>query len=114
MNEHIYIPSYSTNSCVTIDNINSGFIRVYDRYPTINSNVNYTDYFVNYNYMSRSGTQSFGNYNVNVNCISHDRLSTDFYYRNDFDSILIIFLIILIIGFGIPFKIITRFFKRFR
>ena len=113
MNEYIYVPSYTETSCATIDYINSGYIRVYDTTPQPNTTINYTDYFVTNHYFSRTGSQSFGNYYTGVNCISNSRLTSDFYYRSDLDSILICFLIILIIGFLIPFKIVSRMFKRF-
>lgn len=113
MNEYIYVPKFNANSCVTIDYINSGYIRVYDSVPQANRTINYTDYFVNNHYFSRTGSQNFGNYYTSVSCTPINRVTDNFYYRADLDSILICFLIILIIGFLIPFKIVGRMFKRF-
>jgi len=113
MSEYIYVPSFESNSCVTIDYLNSGYIRVYERTPQINSTISYTDYFVNNHYFSRTGVQSFGNYYTSVNCVDNSRVTSNYYYRSDLDSILVCFLIILIIGFYFPFKIICRMFKRF-
>lgn len=46
--------------------------------------------------------------------LSKSNLSTDFYYRNDLDSILICFIIIVIVGFGIPWKLLSRLFWRLK
>lgn len=109
-----YLPSgsYNNSSCITLDNLSSGYIRVYEQTPTSNSNINYVDYFVNYNYLSRSGTQSFGNWTTNVNCVDKTQFTDDFYYRIDFTNILIMFTIMVFFIIFIPFKIFTKLFKR--
>lgn len=108
-----YLPSLNTNNCVVVDNLNSGYIRVYETTPTANSTINYIDYFVDKDYITRVGSQSFGNYSYTVNCQPHDNFTTDFYYRTDFDRILTMFLILSIFGLYIPIKIILRLFRRF-
>lgn len=107
-----YLPSFENNNCITLDNLNNGYIRVYQRTPQTNSTISYTDYFVNYNYMSRTGSQTFGSYSANVNCVSHDQFTTDYYYRLDFPNILIMFIIMAIFIIYIPFKIWSKLFKR--
>lgn len=107
-----YLPEFNNNSCIVVDNLNNGYIRVYQRTPTYNSTVAYTDYFIHDNYIARTGQQTFGNINVNVNCVSHDQFTTDYYYRIDFPDILVMFLIMSIFIFYIPIKVFSKLFKR--
>ncbi len=109
-----YLPKIEENNCIIVDYLNNGYIRVYDRTPTANSTINYIDYFIDKDYIARTGTQSFGNYNYSVNCQSHENFTTDFYYRVDIDKILIIFLIMCIFIILIPLKVVSRFFRRFQ
>lgn len=112
MIEYIYLPQFTNGQCVHIQNDET--IRVYSQQPYQNSTISYTDYFIDSHYMSQPGEQYFNQYSTIPSCLDSNRITTDFYYRNDLFEILAIFLIILIIAFGIPFKIVTRFFKRFR
>lgn len=107
-----YLPKLEDQNCIIVDNLNSGYIRVYDRTPSANSTIGYVDYFIDKDYITRTGTQSFSNYNYSLNCQPHDNFTTDFYYRVDLDKILIIFLIMCIFCFLIPLKIFLRLFKR--
>ena len=66
-----YLPKIEEQNCIVVDNLNSGYIRVYDTTPTANSNIHYTDYFIEQDYITREGTQSFGNYSYSVNCQNH-------------------------------------------
>lgn len=108
----IYVPSFTENSCVYI--LNSETIRVYDLVPNIPLSVNYTDYFVNSNYLYKEGIETFTTESVLPTCINQNNLTDSYYYRNDFDSILIIFLIMCIFCFLIPIKIFIRLFRRFQ
>ena len=82
----IYVPDYVNGNCVYL--YSDQFIRVYETQPTYNSNVNYTDYLINNHYLSRTGTQSFGNYTSLPHC--SDDVTTNFYYRTDILDILLI------------------------
>ncbi len=113
---NIYVPDLSY-SCYTL--IDKDTIRAYKTTPynpgynqTIN--INYRDYYINSNYLYKDGIQQFSNYTTLPICLEHSSLTNEVYYRNDFDRILIIFVILCIIIFGIPLKIFLRFFKRFR
>lgn len=108
-----YLPKIEEQNCIVVDNLNSGYIRVYDTTPTANSNIHYIDYFIEQDYITREGTQSFGNYSYSVNCQNHSNFTTDFYYRVDLAEILIIFTILSIFAFYIPIKIFLRLFRRF-
>lgn len=91
----IYVPEFNTNTCCYMNDSNT--LRCYDRRPTNNSTVSYIDYFVNSHYLSRSGSQSFGNYNTNIQCIDNSKLTNSYFYRNDSVDIMLLF--VLIAGF---------------
>lgn len=108
----IYVPDKESYECYVVQS--EGVIRAYEQKPANGLTINYRDYYIDSNYIFRDGYQTFSNYASIPVCLDNANVTSDFYYRNDFDSILIIFLIILIIGFLLPFKIVTRFFKRLR
>lgn len=114
MNDKIYVPNFDNNTCVSIDYINSGYLRAYQVKPYANSTIAYTDYFVNSHYLDRTGYQTFGNYNTAISCISTDRLTNQVEYRNDFNEILLTFVLLALIVVFIPTKIVFRFFRRCR
>lgn len=106
----IYVPDIENYKCFVIQN--EQVIRGYSQIPSHNQDVSYRDFYYNSNYIYRDGTQSFGNYSTLPVCLESNVLTTDFVYRNDFDSILIIFIIMSIFIIFIPFKIFSRFFGR--
>lgn len=112
----IYVPNYnvSTYPCVVIQNATT--IRAYHQQPQNNTTRAYTDFYFNSNarYYSVQGQQTF---NVNAtlpSCISQSNLTNSFWYRNDLDSILIIFLILFIFIILLPLKVISRFNRRLK
>lgn len=103
----IYVPDLKNYKCFVVQS--SDTIRAYKEVPQKNTEIDYRDYFIDSNYIYKDGTQTFGNYTTYLPvCLSTDVLTTSVYYRNDFDSILVIFFILLIICFYFPFKIISR------
>ncbi len=110
----IYVPEFQQTQCAYVYDSNT--IRVYDYAPyqpsyNQNYNLHYIDYFVNSNYIYKEGSQQFSNYNYNaITCIPSDKITTNFYYRNDFDKICVIFFIFLFINYFIMKKIIRVFF----
>ena len=108
----IYVPDLESYDCFVVQS--EGVIRAYEEVPQVNRDIAYRDYYINSNYIYRDGVQQFGYYSTLPVCLDSSSITNDFYYRNDFDSILIIFTIIVLFGFLLPFKIITRFFKRFK
>lgn len=106
----IYVPELNSYKCYVVRDSNT--IRAYKQIPTNNSNIDYRDYFYNSNYLYQDGTQQFSNYATLPVCLDKNVLTDDVYYRNDFDSILIIFLILSIFCFLIPIKIFLRLFRR--
>lgn len=106
----IYVPS-TNYSCYVVQS--EGVIRAYEQTPRNNIDINYRDYFIRSNYIYKDGIQSFGPYSSLPVCLDNSQITNSVYYRNDFDSILIIFLIMSIFCFLIPIKIFTRLFRRF-
>lgn len=106
----IYVPNYSSGNCAIV--YDKDTIRVYDRTPSVNSDINYIDYYINSNYISKSGVSHFSQYSTIPTCISSDDITTDFYYRNDFAQILLIFIIMFFVIIYAPWKIFIRMFRR--
>lgn len=107
----IYVPDNVNYKCFVIRNDST--MRAYKEIPKNNFDVEYRDYYFTANYMYQDGIQSFGSYSTLPVCLSNDSLTTDYYYRNDFPDILIMFSIIFFFGIFIPFKVIFRLFRRF-
>ena len=107
----IYVPDLDNYKCFVVRNDTT--LRAYKTIPTNNSIVDYRDYFYTSNYLYQDGTQSFSQYTTLPVCLDSSKLTTQVYYRNDFDSILVIFLILAIFCFYIPLKIFLRLFRRF-
>lgn len=106
----IYVPDLENYKCFVVRNEST--IRAYKNIPVNNSDVAYRDYFYNSNYLYQDGVQSFGSYSTLPICLDNSNLTNNVYYRNDFDSILIIFLIMCIFCFYLPLKIFVRLFRR--
>lgn len=86
----IYLPDeiYSYNCAYIYD---KDTIRVYDEIPRVNSTINYTDYFINSHYISRTGSTSFGQWStISYDCLDYNDFTTNSLYRNDFLSALLI------------------------
>lgn len=95
----IYLPTdLLNNNCKVIYN---DYIRVYT-----NSNyTQWTDVYFRNDYMLKNGTT---NYSQNVICDNLNTYTDDFYYRYDFDKIIIIFFIMVIITIYFPYRLISR------
>ena len=105
-----YDPDY--DSCYVVQNEN--VIRGYDRYPTNNTSYNYRDYYIHSDYMFKDGSGSWSQYSTLPVCLDSSVITNDFYYRNDFWSICIIFMTLFFFVFFIPFKLFSRFFRRLK
>lgn len=107
----IYVPDVENYQCYVIQS--EDVIRAYETIPTIDAEVSYRDYYINSNYIYRDGVQEFHQFSSLPVCLDQSVITNDVYYRNDLDSILIIFLIMCIFCFYIPIKIFLRLFRRF-
>ena len=108
----IYVPQINDYACyvVTSDSV----IRAYKTIPQRNSDVEYRDYYYTSNYLYKDGIQSFSQYSQLPICLDNSVLSSEVWYRNDYDSILIIFAIMFIFVIYFPLKIFFKFFRRFK
>lgn len=108
--EKVYVPNLSDYDCVVVQNATT--LRAYHDEPRNNSSSVYEDYYYNSHYYHTTGTQNWSNYSTLPVCLSSAELTDDIYYRNDLPDIMIIFFGFIIIGFLLPWKILTRMFKR--
>lgn len=105
----IYVPDLSYKCFIVYS---EGVIRAYEKVPQNNQEIKYRDYYINSSYIYRDGTQSFGSYYSTPTCLASDVVTDNVYYRNDFDKILVIFLIMSIFCFYIPIKVFSKLFKK--
>lgn len=104
----IYLPiELSDNYCVTFYDSNT--IRVYDNNTIVDNQINYTDYYINSHYINNSFYSELPN---NLNCISHEKITNNWKYRNDLKDILIISTLLCILFFGVPLFLISKLFKK--
>lgn len=107
----IYLPQDSTyNKCYVVQN--EDVIRAYDRIPSNNVSYNYRDYYINSDYIYKDGTGTWSQYSTLPVCLSSDVITHDYYYRTDFPSILLGFLIMSIFCLYIPLKIFSKIFRK--
>lgn len=100
----IYLP-------IKLEDSDIVFIKDKDTIRVIKSNNTYTDYYINSHYISKNGVLT-DTIETTVS-LDHDIFTTDFYYRNDLDSILICFSILSFFFFVIPFMLLKRFARWF-
>lgn len=104
----IYLPN-TDYACYVVRDSNT--IRAYETQPRLNTNVDYTDYYVNSHYIYTNGTQQFGQYATLPVCMGAT-ITDNVFYRNDIADILITFIIIVLVCFYFPYRIISRAFGR--
>lgn len=103
----VYLPEeYLNKPCYQINN---GYIRVYETTNNNYYNIVHDVYYTN-NYLARTTTASYSSSTI---CDKLD-LTSDFYYRNDFDKILFIFVVFAIFIIYIPFKLFMKLFRGVR
>lgn len=107
----IYVPDKENYKCFVVRS--EEVIRAYEEIPRNNTEIIYRDYYYNSNYLYNDGVQSFSQYTTLPVCLANDIITDNVYYRNDIDSILVIFFILAIICIYIPLKIFMRLFRRF-
>lgn len=107
----IYVPDTENYKCFVVNSDTT--IRAYKEIPTSSSTIDYRDYYYTSNYLYKDGTQTFSNYTTLPICLDSSVITNEVYYRNDFDSILIIFFIFAFICIWCPLKICMRLFRRF-
>ena len=103
----IYVPNLSDYSCVVV--IDKDTIRAYKNTPELNSNVNYDDIYINSHYIHNSGTELITTEPI---CMTNDVLTDEVYYRNDFPSILLTFVLLAFICFYLPTRLLFKLFRK--
>ena len=107
----IYVPEDTVyNKCYVVQS--EGVIRGYDRVPSNNSSYNYRDYYINNSYIFRDGSGSWNQYSTLPICLDSGNITNEYFYRLDFPSILVMFLIINIFGIFLPIKIFSKIFRK--
>ena len=110
---NIYLPIDNVNDFACYSIYDKDTVRAYYTKPALDSSSNYVDFYINSHYLQKTGTQSWGQWNSSLpTCLSSDLITTDYYYRNDFPDILLIFIIFAIVGIYLPFKLISRIFRK--
>lgn len=113
MMSKIYLPVSNINdfACYVVHDKDT--IRAYDTTPALNTNSNYTDFYINSHYLSVRGSQSWNQWNSNIPiCLDKNNFTNDIYYSNDLPNSLFIFLIFAIFIIILPFKFMGRIFGR--
>ena len=108
----LYVPNAESYACVVVQNAET--IRAYKTVPSYNTSSEYTDFFVQSHYMSKEGVQDFSRYVELPQCLSTEKITSDFYYRNDMPDILLMFTIFCLFCFVLPLKIFVRLFRRYQ
>lgn len=108
----IYVPELNNGNCVHIQS--TDIIRVYESTPRANATINYKDYYIKSSYIYNEGSQNFTNYSTLPTCISSDRLTTEYAYRNDFADIIIIAFALIFMGYFFVSKIVRAIFVGWR
>ena len=104
----IYVPNTSHICYVVID---KDTIRGYDDDLIDDTDINYTDYYINSHYISKNGVEHYTD-DKNYSCITDSYLTDVYYYRNDFTEILIMFCIVGTLCIGVPLFIFRKLFKK--
>ena len=99
----IYLPIKNVSDYKCYSVYDKDTIRAYVQQPQLDSSSQYVDFYINSHYLQKSGVQSWGQWNNTLpTCLSTSSITNDVYYRNDFDSILIIFLVLFIFIICLP------------
>ncbi len=104
----IYLPiEIDNNMCAYV--YDKDTIRVYEEVPRLNATIDYTDYFINSNYLSRTGSTTFGNWStISYDCLDSSLFTTNAFSRVDLDKILIITFILIFVCYYLIRTLVRR------
>lgn len=113
--EHVYLPIDNVDDFACYSVYDKDTIRAYKTKPSINSNSDYVDFFVNSHYLSKTGNQSWGQWNSTLPvCLSTSSITNEIEYRFDYFESLALFILLLFVLFWFPLKLtFFRLFRRF-
>lgn len=108
----IFIPNYTPVQypCVVVQS--NGVLRAYRQMPANNRTVDYVDFYLNSDYMSRNGQQQFSSNTTLPSCLAQSEMTNNFMYRIDFHNIVLLFTLLAFMMFYLPAKLILRLFIR--
>ena len=101
----MYVPTFNDGDCAIL--LDNHFIRVYDGYPSYDTDINYIDYDLLSHYTSRTGVQSFTMGDTLPSCSD---ITDNFYMRVDILDILLIFTLFVGWTWFLISKLIKTFF----
>lgn len=111
----VYVPVENLNDYACYYVYDRETIRAYKNKPALNSSSEYTDFYINSNYLEKNGSSTWGNYNSSLPvCLSSENLTNSYVYRNDFADILIIWFVIVFVIYFIVTKLIRTLLRGFR
>lgn len=99
----VYLPTYTSNNCIVI--YDKDTIRVYDSLPQYQQVANYKDYYINSHYLVKEDSEVIESV---PSCELQDNFTTNVFYRNDLMDIMVVFIILVIICFYFPYRVISR------
>lgn len=108
----VYVPEYTSGNCAYI--YSTDIIRVYDSQPRQNSTIPYKDFYIKSSYIFNYGTTTFSQYSTLPTCIASDRITTNYWYRNDIASIVIVSLALIFTGYFFVSKCVRTVFVDWR
>ena len=113
--ENIYLPidNISQFSCYSVRDKDT--VRAYYSKPSINSNSNYVDFYINSHYLQKTGNETWGQWTSNLPvCLPNSSITNKIEYRTDYLESMLLFIILLFILFWLPLKLtFFRLFRRF-
>ena len=83
--ENIYLPvdNISKFSCYSVRDKDT--IRAYYSKPSINSNSDYVDFYINSHYLQKTGTETWGQWTSNLPvCLPNSSITNKIEYRVDY------------------------------
>lgn len=113
---YIYFPvdDVSDFACYTVKDKDT--LRAYYTKPSINSNSDYIDFYINSHYLENTGNESWGQWTSYLpTCLPTNSVTNKIEYRFDFCQSLVLFLLLIYLLFWLPLKLtFLRFFRRFK
>lgn len=110
--DKIFVPNLQNCKCVVVSS--ESVLKCYTQTPTVGYSIPYIDYYYRSHYTYKMSSQTFNNNLQLPNCLSTSVLTDEVYYRSDFADIMIIFVLLSLVCFYFPWKILLRMFRRWQ
>lgn len=113
---NVYLPidNLSDFACYSVRDKDT--IRAYYTKPSVNSNSDYVDFYINSHYLEKTGNESWGQWSTYLPvCLPTNSITNSIEYRVDFFESICLFLILIFLLFWLPLKLtFFRLFRRFK